>query len=96
MAHHVYRFTILEYAYNGVNFKEHLYVPEVDAKTGEQFHEREDHNHVFKRITACIPACTVPNVDLRAFAKCLDEPNSGLTYTTITGQRKQSVLDCEQ
>ena len=30
----------------GVNFREHLYVPEVSERTGEPQHEREDHNHV--------------------------------------------------
>ncbi len=34
----------------GVNFREHLYVPEVSEHTGEPQHEREDHNHVLKKI----------------------------------------------
>ena len=32
----------------GVPFKTHMYVPEVNPITGEEFHEREDEGHVFK------------------------------------------------
>lgn len=96
MAHYLYRQYIKEYAQEGVNFQDHLYVPEIDTTTGEYFHEREDHNHVLKRITACTRAGSIPNVDLRAFVECLHSPNSGLTYTALTGQHKQSVPDCEK
>ena len=96
MAFYFYHYEVLEYIKNGVNFKEHLYVPEVDEITGEQLHEREDHNHVLKRITACTRAGSIPDVDLRAFVACLNAPNTGLTYSALTGQHKQLVPDCER
>jgi hypothetical protein len=96
MAHYFYLQSIEEHSQAGVNFKDHLYIPEIDPLTEESFHEREDHNHVLKRITACTRAGSIPNVDLRAFAECLNSPNSGLTYTALTGQHKQSVPDCEK
>ena len=96
MAFYFYRHKVLEYTKVGVNFKEHLYVPEVDQTTGEEFHEREDHNHVLKRITACTRAGSIPDVDLRAFVACLNAPNTGLTYSALSGQHKQSVPDCER
>lgn len=96
MAHYLYHHSVLEYTQKGINFKEHLYVPEVDDETGESFHEREDHNHVLKRITACTRTGSIPDLDLQAFVKCLNSPDSGLTYTALTGQHKQSVPDCER
>ena len=39
-----YQYTILQYAHNGVNFQQHLCVPEVYPGTGE----REDEAHVRK------------------------------------------------
>ena len=96
MAHYLYRHSVEEFTRNGVNFKEHLYVSEVDEKNGEHFDEREDHNHVLKRITACTRAGSIPDIDLRAFVACLNATGSGLTYTALTGQHKQSVPDCER
>ena len=42
------------YCSEGVNFKDHLYVPEVSERTGEPQHEREDHNHLLKRIAGSL------------------------------------------
>ena len=81
---------------NGVNFKDSLYIAEMDQVTKEPEHQREDHNHVFKRITACLRQGFIPGVDLRCLVDALNDPYTGLTYTALTGQRKQSVPDCER
>ena len=43
-----YQYLILEWEKKGVQFRSHVYVPEVHPLTGVQFHEREDETHVFK------------------------------------------------
>ena len=85
MASYLNRHSVQEFTRNGVDFREHLYVPEVDEKNGEHFDEREDHNHVLKRITACTGAGYILGIDLRAFVACLNAPGTGLTYTALTG-----------
>ena len=55
----------------------------------------EDHNHVLKRISGCFRLNPVPNVDTRAFVGAMNKPHTGLTYTALTGKRKQSVPDAE-
>ena len=74
-ATYLYPKMVLDYTNDGVNFKEHLYVLEFDPRTGEYFHEREDHIHVLKRIANCARAGDVPDVD------ALHDPSTGLTYT---------------
>lgn len=54
----------------GVNFKEHSYVPEKSPGTGEFFHEREDHNHVLKRITSCPREGRIHSIGLQYFKRC--------------------------
>ena len=95
MATYLFQERISHYESLGVNFREHLYVPEVDA-SGVDFHEREDHNHLLKRIAACTRSGVVPGIDLRHFTEALNDPTTGLTYTALTGQHKQSVPDCER
>ena len=84
MATYLYPKMILDYTNDGVNFKEHLYVLEFDPRTGEYFHEREDHIHVLKRIANCARAGDVPDVDAKTFVDALHDPSSGLTYTVCT------------
>lgn len=96
MATYLYRKKVNDYCALGVNFKEHLYVPEVNEVNGETFHEREDHNHVLKRITSCARAGTIPSIGLQYFRDALHDENSGMTYEALTGKRKQSVPDCEK
>lgn len=95
MATYLFRKKVSHYESLGVNFREHLYVPEVDT-TGVDFHEREDHNHLLKRIAACTRSGGVPGINLRCFTEALNDPTTGLTYTALTGQHKQSVPDCER
>ena len=53
-------------------------------------------NHLLKRIAACTRSGVVPGIDLRRFTEALNDPTTGLTYTALTGQHKQSVPDCER
>ena len=87
---------VADFTKDGVNFRDHLYVPERDPRTNEFFHEREGHNHVVKRITNCTRSGDVPDVDVRSFVEAFHDPSTGLTYTALTGQQKQSVPDCER
>ena len=45
---------IRQWADQGVPFRTHLYVPEVNPDSGEEFHEREDEGHVFKVCQRCV------------------------------------------
>jgi hypothetical protein len=90
MAMYLYRYKIKQYVANGVDFENHLYVPE-----GIQ-HDREDHNHLLKRIGTCTRAGVIPSIDIRFFVEALKDPSTGLTYTALTGQRKQNVPDVER
>ncbi|XP_062506087.1 uncharacterized protein LOC134182675 [Corticium candelabrum] len=47
-----YRHKILDPEKQGQNFLIFAYQPEIDKVTGQPFHEREDHNHVLKRIAS--------------------------------------------
>ena len=96
MAMYLFKKKVCVYYSKGVNFKEHLYVPEVIERTGEPQHEREDHNHVLKRIAGSLRKGHIPNVDVQAFVKAMHDPTTGLTYTGLTGKRKQSVGDAEK
>ena len=95
MAIYLFRKKVADFMATGVNFKEHLYVPEED-ESGEPQHEREDHNHVLKRIAACFRMGNIPNVDMTAFVGAMNDQHTGLTYTALTGKRKQSVSDAEK
>ena len=66
MVIYIFRKKIANFTAQEVNFKEHLYVPEIDENREPQ-HEREDHNHVLKRIAGCFRMNYVPNVDTSAF-----------------------------
>lgn len=96
MATYLFRKKVIDFTAIGVNFKEHLYVPEKNQSNGEFFHEREDHNHVLKRITTCTREGWIPNIGLQYFRDALHDDKTGLTYEALTGKRKQSVPDCEK
>ena len=78
------------------NFKEFLYQPEKDVQTGEFVHQREDHNHLLKRIIASLREGNIPDIDLRFMRDALHDLSTGLTYEALTGKNKQSVPDCER
>ena len=65
----------------GVDFSKNLYQPEQCESTGEFIHEREDHNHVLKRITECLRSREIPGVDVRHFVEALHIAESGELIT---------------
>ncbi len=73
------------------NFNDYLYQPEKDANG-----EREDHNHLLKRVISRLRDGHIPGLDLRHLRDALHDPSSGLTYEALTGKNKQSVPDCER
>ena len=96
MATYIYRLKVKMFAQQGVDFYNHLYVPEQDPDTMMYQHEREDHNHILKRIAMCVRKGLIPNINMKAFVDALNSPDTGLTYTALTGKRKQSVSDAEK
>lgn len=78
------------------DFERYLYQPEKDTSTGEAVHHREDHNHLLKRVIACLRDGRIPGIDLRFLRDALHDPSTGLTYEALTGKNKQSVPDCER
>ena len=54
MAIYLFRHEIKSQAEKGIDFRNSLVVPEVDADTKEKLHQREDHNHLLKRIVGCL------------------------------------------
>lgn len=84
MAGYILKQKINEFLESGINFKDNLYVPEVIGQ-GPAIHEREDHNHILKRIGSCTRASSIPNVNLEYFDEALNDPDSGLTFTALTG-----------
>lgn len=79
MATFLFRKKVDNFTAMGVNFKEHLYVPEKSPGTGKFFHEREDHNHMLKRITSGATDGCVPSIGLQYFRDARDDENTGLT-----------------
>ena len=55
-----------------------MYQPEKDAQTGESIHQREDHNHLLKRIIASLREGNIPGIDLRFMRDALHDPSTGL------------------
>ena len=52
-------------------------------------HECEDHNHLLKRIAGMFTKG-------RTWMKAMNYAETGLTYTALTGKRKQSVVDADK
>ena len=73
-----------------------MYVSEVDPVTGTPNHEREDHNHVLKRVVACTRNGNYPDLNFEVFVEDMRSRNTGLAYTALAGKRKRSVVDAER
>ncbi|XP_065887166.1 uncharacterized protein [Dysidea avara] len=80
----------------GIPFKDYLYVPEVHPITGLQFCEREDEAHILKRIGHSLRTGGHADIELERFQEALHDSSAGLTYTALSGVRKQSVEDVER
>lgn len=53
-------------------------------------------NSPFQRIGSSLRKGSAQGIRLERFVKALEDPSSGLTYTALTGARKQSVEDVER
>ncbi|XP_065893229.1 uncharacterized protein [Dysidea avara] len=91
-----YKYLINDWHSKGVPFKDHLYVPEVHPLTGAGFCEREDEGHVFKRIAQSLRQGGPIDIQLERFVEAVHDTSSGLTYSALSGVRKQSVQDVER
>jgi hypothetical protein len=91
-----FRYTMSKYVSEGVDFSTYLYIPEIDEATGEAFHEREDHCHILKRIWKHTREAGPSGTNLQGFDDAMRDPNTGLTFASLTGERKQSVVDAER
>ena len=80
----------------GADFSQYLYVPEVDAISGEERHDRGDHNHLFRRMAKSVREGKDPKLNFEAFNDALQDSESGLTYAALIGKRKQSLKDAER
>ena len=55
-----YTYHVRQWNRQGVPFCTHVYVPETDPVTGEEFHEREDHGHLLKVYILAVHICHMP------------------------------------
>ncbi|KXJ11564.1 hypothetical protein AC249_AIPGENE23572 [Exaiptasia diaphana] len=55
-----------------MDFGKHLYVPE--EENGERVHQREDHNHLLKRIIGCMRECKILDFDTTYLKDALNDP----------------------
>ena len=84
------------HVYNSLVFTAVLLIHLLFVGTQEYIHHREDHNHLLKRIVACLREGHIPGLNLRYMREALHDPTTGLTYEALTGKNKQSVPDCER
>ncbi|XP_035696439.1 uncharacterized protein LOC118429887 [Branchiostoma floridae] len=90
------RASVEELKQEGVHFSKHLYVPEVDITTGQIHHEREDHNHILKRIAKHTREAGHDDIDVRRFGEAMLSDRTDLGHAALVGLRKQSVRDAEK
>ena len=96
VATYLFRHRIAELKEEGADFTCHLYVPEIDAVSGVERHDRADHNHVFKRMAKHVREGGYQQLHYEAFDDVLKDSQSGLTHAALTGKRKQSLKDAER
>ena len=93
---YTFRSAVKELKKEGMDFTQHLYVPEVDSVTGRARHDPNDHNHLPKRIAQHVQDGGYTDFDYKAIADLLADPMSGLTHAALVGMRHQSVKDAER
>ena len=96
VAKYRFRNTVSKYMSEGIDFSTYLYIPQIDAESGEAFQEREDHCHILKRIWKHTREEEPPGTNLQGFDDAMLDPATGLTMAALTGERKQSVVDAER
>lgn len=74
MAIYLFRKLVADLKKDGVDFSANLIVPEIDAATNEKLHQREDHNHLLKRIVGCIREGKIPGFNVIYLRDALHDP----------------------
>ena len=92
---YTFRSVVKEPKKEGVDFTQHLYVPEMDPVTGRARHDRSDHHHFLKRTAQHVRDGGYTAFDYEAFADVLADPLSGLTHAALVGKRRKSVKDAQ-
>lgn len=77
VATYTFRSHIKELQQEGVDFSQHLYVPEVDPVTEQVRYDSADHNHLSKRIVQHVRDGVYTSFDYEAFSDVLSDPLSG-------------------
>ncbi len=71
IATYTFREKMEEYSRHEIDFNNFFYVPTVDEITKDIHHQREDHNHVLKRIAKSVRDDNVPGVSLIRFREAM-------------------------
>ena len=61
-----FRATIDYWKERSVDFSTYLYIPEIDPVTGQERHDRGDHNHLFRRAASSIRQGRDPSLNFEA------------------------------
>lgn len=80
---YLFRHEIMSQAENGIDFRNSLVVPEVDADTQEKLHQREDHNHLLKRIVGCLREGSIPGFQVKFVRDALHDPGLNPSHMII-------------
>ena len=83
MAIYLFRHEIKSQAEKGIDFRNSLVVPEVDADTQEKLHQREDHNHLLKRIVGCLREGLIPGFQVKFLRDALHDPGLNTSHMFI-------------
>ncbi|XP_072046198.1 uncharacterized protein [Amphiura filiformis] len=98
MTTYLLRWKIRYYKENlGIDFSQNLYIPE-NAETDEveDFNDREDDGHLFKRIVKCARCGNIEDCDISRWIEAMQDETTGLTAKALRGVDPQSVPDCER
>ena len=68
----------------GVDFSQHLFVPDVDPITGCVIHERSDHNHLIKRIATSTREGRYEALNLQAFDDAMLDKDTGKSFNSLS------------
>ena len=83
MAVYLFRHEIKSQAEKGIEFRNSLVVPEVDAETQEKLHQREDPNHLLKRIVGRLREGSIPGFQVIFLRDALHDPGLNLNHMII-------------
>lgn len=75
MAIYLFRKKVADFK-EGLDFSTSLVEPEIDATTGGKLHQREDHNHLLKRIVGCIREGKIPGFNVVYLRDALHDPGN--------------------